>query len=131
MPLFRRKEKVKKEERKIPKVKKIKEAASKKKKEISPKSRAFQTLRQPQITEKGTSLGTLNKYVFEVDRKANKTAVKRAVEEVYGVKVLKVNIINFLGKKRKYGQSLGRTRAWKKAVVTLREGDTIELFKGV
>ncbi len=104
---------------------------SHKKREVSKWSRAFQVLKRPCNTEKGTNLQALNQYVFEIDLKANRKEVKKAIEELYGVKVLKVNIINFAGKQRKYGRSKGRTKAWKKAMVTLRQGDTIKLFEGV
>jgi len=102
-----------------------------KKRQVSPRSQTFRVLKQPRVTEKGTSLQALNQYIFEVNLKANKNEVKKAIEELYGVKVVKVNIINFMGKQRRYGRIQGRTRAWKKAIITLRQGDTIKLFEGV
>jgi large subunit ribosomal protein L23 len=66
------------------------------------------------------------KYVFVVHNKANKPEVKKAVEKVYDVHVSDVNILNFSGKMRRYGRATGRTRSWKKAVVSLRAGEKIE-----
>ncbi len=102
-----------------------------KKRTISIKSQAFRIIRYPLITEKGTAISALNKYVFEVSGRAAKAEVKKAIEELYGVKVVKVNVMNFQGKRRRYGRGTGRTRTWKKAVVTLQKGDTIQLFEGV
>ena len=87
---------------------------------------AFSVLERPQITEKATMLSSSNKYVFRVNPRSNKNEVKKAVEKVYDVDVLKVNIINNYGKKRRYGQTVGRTKDWKKAVVTVAKGQRIE-----
>jgi len=102
-----------------------------KKKEVSIKSQAFRILEQPRVTEKGSFLGNLNQYIFIISLAVNKREVRKAIEELYSVKVIKVNIINVKGKERKSGRSRGRTRAWKKAIITLRQGDTIKLFEGV
>ncbi|MCL5436178.1 MAG: 50S ribosomal protein L23 [Patescibacteria group bacterium] len=67
-----------------------------------------------------------SKYVFVVDDRANKPEVKKAVEKVYDVHVNDVNILRFAGKARRYGRATGRTRSWKKAIVSLREGEKIE-----
>lgn len=90
-------------------------------------------LRRPVITEKNTRLMELGQYTFEVARDANKIQIKEAVEKTFNVKVLSVNVINVRGKERRRAQrgrpaSVGRTASWKKAIVTLREGDTIDLF---
>lgn len=78
-------------------------------------------------TEKGTALGPFNKYIFEVDTRANKLEIKKAVEEIYKVKVEKVNTMVMPGKWRKVRFKPGKTPDWKKAVVTLREGNRIEI----
>ncbi len=86
---------------------------------------------RPLITEKNTNLMELNKYSFEVDRSANKTDIKRAIEQIFSVSVTDVHTLNVRGKLRRRGQRFGYTADWKKAVVTLAEGDRIELFEGV
>ena len=86
----------------------------------------------PLITEKGTFVNEVgNQVVFEVRRDANKLEIKRAVEQLFKVKVLKVRTSNFLGKKRRVGKSLGRRPDWKKAYVTLGEGQRIDFFEQV
>jgi large subunit ribosomal protein L23 len=92
---------------------------------------AHQIIVRPLITEKNTNLMALNKYSFEVDRSANKHQIKLAVEEIFNVSVLKVHTMNVRGKLRRRGQQFGYTSDWKKAIVTLAEGDRIELFEGV
>ena len=79
------------------------------------------------ITEKGTGLGTQNKYLFSVDRKANKVDIKMAVQEIYKVKVTAVNTMNVSGKKKRVRFKEGRTASWKKAIVTLAPGQSIEI----
>lgn len=81
------------------------------------------------LTEKATVLGEkLNKYVFRVNPRANKLEIKTAVEKLFGKTVLSVNTANYDGKKKRRGQGTpGRTSHWKKAVVTLKEGDKIDL----
>jgi large subunit ribosomal protein L23 len=78
-------------------------------------------------TEKGTRLGSENKYVFWVDKKSNKIQVKKAVEEIYKVGVVSVNTLNVKPKPKRVRFKLGKTSAWKKAVVMLKKGDTIEI----
>lgn len=86
---------------------------------------------KPIITEKATSLKELNQYVFEVHPDANKHEIKKAVEELFKVKVKKVRTINVKGKPARWRRVEGRRRSWKKAIVTLKEGDVINLFEGV
>lgn len=81
---------------------------------------------RPRISEKAARQNQDNKYVFEVTKKANKVAIKKAVEISYKVRVTKVNIINTDGKNRTFGKNAGRTSDFKKAIVTLKEGDKIE-----
>jgi large subunit ribosomal protein L23 len=92
---------------------------------------AREILRRPVITEKSTMLGESGQYVFEVARVSNKIEVKRAVEEIFKVNVRAVNIVHVHPKMRRMGKSRGMTTAWKKAIVSLKEGQRIELFQGV
>ena len=86
---------------------------------------------RPVMTEKSTeALDKLNAYTFVVARDANKIEIKQAVEQLFGVKVKDVRTMQYRGKERRVGRYIGRRAAWKKAVVTLREG-TIEIFEGV
>jgi len=91
----------------------------------------YNVVRRPLITEKGTALQAQNKYVFEVDRRANKIQIKEAVEKAFNVEVKAVNVCNMPGKMRQVGKSRGMSPAWKKAIVTLKEGQKIEFFEGV
>ena len=86
---------------------------------------------KPLITEKNTMLGAQGKYTFKIDRRANKTQVKEAVEAIFKVNVTAVNTISVPPKTRRVGRTIGKTQAWKKAVVTLRPGQRIEIFEGV
>lgn len=90
-----------------------------------------QIIIRPLITEKNTNLMTLNKYSFEVDRRANKRQIKDAIESLFNVSVTAVNTINVRGKMRRRGRTVGYTSDWKKAIVTLAEGDRIELFESI
>ncbi len=90
----------------------------------------FEVLRRPLITEKSSLLQEQNKFVFEVAPTANKVQVKEAVERAFNVKVRAVNIIQAHGAERRMGPRRVRVRGVKKAVVTLRSGDTISLFEG-
>ena len=78
-------------------------------------------------TEKGTEMKPLDKYFFWINKKANKIEVKRAVEDIYKVKVAKVNTLVVSGKKRRVRYKEGHTPDWKKAIVTLRKGEKIEM----
>jgi large subunit ribosomal protein L23 len=86
----------------------------------------------PLITEKGTLVNAAgNQVVFHVRRDANKEEIRRAVETLFKVKVDKVRTLNMLGKTRRVGRSVGRRPAWKKAYVTLAEGQRIDFFETV
>ena len=93
----------------------------------------FEILKRPIDTEKTRVLADLyNQYTFEVDRRANKIQVKKAVEEAFEVDVLDVKIINIPAKRGRYGRRIvTRKPARKKAIVTLAEGQKIPLFEGV
>lgn len=95
---------------------------------------AFSTIIRPVVSEKSTVLGDQGKYVFEVAPDANKIQIKHAVEQAFAnkkVQVRDVNILHVSGKQRRRGRSVGMTRSWKKAVVTLRPGQRLDLFEGV
>jgi large subunit ribosomal protein L23 len=91
----------------------------------------YSVIVRPLITEKGTLLAEQNKYAFEVMKGANKLQIKEAVEKAFDVSVLSVNTMVMPGKKKRVGRSQGMTSEWKKAIVTLAEGDRIEFFEGV
>jgi len=95
---------------------------------------AFSTIIRPVVSEKSTLLGDQGKYVFEVAPDANKIQIKHAVEEAFSnkkVQVSEVNILRVPGKLRRRGRSVGMTKSWKKAIVTLRAGQRLDLFEGV
>jgi len=93
---------------------------------------AYLILKKPLITEKGNLMkDEFNQITFEVNRKANKIEIKEAVEKLFKVHVVKVHTITMQGKKKRMGRSQGMKPDWKKAIVTLKEGDTIDLFGGV
>lgn len=87
-------------------------------------------LKKPLITEKSMDLVGENKYTFIVDLNSNKIEIKRAVEELFKVKVDKVHTLRYKGKVKRVRGRIGRTSAYKKAIVTLKEGK-IEIFEGV
>lgn len=92
---------------------------------------AYQIIRRPLITEKGTDLKEqTNQYLFEVAGDANKIEIKRAVESLFRVKVRQVRTLSVKGKSKRLGRFIGRTSDWKKAIATLKEGETIEFFEG-
>jgi large subunit ribosomal protein L23 len=86
---------------------------------------------RPIITEKSYSQIAHNRYTFEVDKRASKPEIADAVAEVFGVTVTRVNTMRVPGKSRRVRQATGMTRSWKKAVVTLKEGDSIKEFGAV
>ncbi len=87
---------------------------------------------QPLVTEKVTNLSeTQNQFGFVVDRRANKLEIKKAVEKKFEVKVKSVRTINVRGKMKTLGRFTGKRSDWKKALVTLEQGQKIELFEGV
>jgi large subunit ribosomal protein L23 len=95
----------------------------------------YDILRRPIITEKSSyQASDLNQVAFEVDSKATKTMIKEAVEAVFDVTVERVNVMNMPAKKKMAGASrrlVSRRRAYKKAIITLAPGDSIEVFEGV
>lgn len=91
----------------------------------------YEVILRPLITEKATILAGDRKYAFEVDRRANKHQIHDAVQQAFSVHVTKVNTMHVRGKRRRFGRRFTQTRSWKKAVVTLAEGDTIQIFEGI
>lgn len=90
----------------------------------------YDILRRPLVTEKYTGLQALGKYAFEVAQGATKPQVKQAVEKAFNVKVTSVNLMIVAGKQRRLGRRILPAHPWKKAIVTLKSGDKIELFAG-
>lgn len=89
---------------------------------------SYEVVREPHISEKANILSEKNKYTFLVHNNANKPEVKKAVEGIYGVNVLTVNMISIAKKKRRLGKTQGYKKAYRKAVVTIKEGQKIEVF---
>ena len=91
----------------------------------------YEIIRRPLVTEKSTQQKeTSRQYAFEVNRKANKNEIQSAVERLFKVKVLEVRTCNVLGKVKRLGRKYGKRPDWKKAIVTLKEGERIEFFEG-
>ncbi len=91
---------------------------------------------KPVITEKMTEMGeTLNRYGFVVNRKANKLQIKKAVEDLYGVEVISVNTMTYRGKTKsrftRTGVISGKTASYKKAIITVAEGETIDFYSNI
>ncbi|SHK36230.1 50S ribosomal protein L23 [Paramaledivibacter caminithermalis] len=87
---------------------------------------------KPLVTEKSMEDMAERKYTFEVDKKANKSEVKKAIEEIFGVKIEKVSTMNVKGKEKRMGRFVGRRKDWKKAIVKLTEDSKpIEFFEGM
>jgi large subunit ribosomal protein L23 len=92
----------------------------------------YQIIRRPVVTEKGSTLkDENNQLLFEVDPASNKSEIKKAVEKLFKVTVLSVRTQNRQGKRKRMGRSVGRRKNWKKAIVTLKEGDRVDFFEGV
>ncbi|MDO4289773.1 MAG: 50S ribosomal protein L23 [Eggerthellaceae bacterium] len=83
---------------------------------------------RPIITEHSYDMMEKNTYTFEVAKNSNKIEIRQAVEAIFDVKVTKVNTLNVKPKPKRVRGPIGKTRTWKKAMVTLKEGDTIEIF---
>lgn len=89
---------------------------------------SYSIVKDPHISEKGTRQAELNKYAFKVYDRSNKLEIKKAVEGIYGVDVLSVNIVTIPHKKRRLGKTEGFKKGYKKALVTIKEGQKIEVF---
>ena len=93
-------------------------------------NKSYKIIRKPIVTEKATKLSEFNKVVFEVSSKSNKNEIKSAVEKLFSVNVKAVNIINIKGKVKRFKGVLGKRNDIKKAVITLEEGNTIDISAG-
>ena len=92
----------------------------------------YQVVIKPLVTEKGTMMLSEGNWVtFRVHPDANKIEVREAIQTVFSVSVLQVNTQIVRGKRRRFGKTIGQSKAWKKAMVRLKEGDKIEIFEGV
>lgn len=92
----------------------------------------YQVIKEPHITEKGNIQKELhNQISFKVHKRANKIEIRRAVEALFKKKVIDVRTMNCMGKKRRMGRYAGKKADWKKAVVTLAPGESVEFFEGV
>ena len=89
------------------------------------------TIRSPNVTEKSTSLSEFNKFVFKVDKNASKKVIKKSVEKIFKVKVVKINTINLKGKTKVIRGRKTKKTGYKKAIVTLKEGQSIDLTTGL
>lgn len=90
-------------------------------------SGAWRSLRHPMVTEKSADLSArLNQYIFKVNSDTNKIEIKKAIQDLYGVKVEGVNIVNTHSKRRRIGKSIGTRPGYKKAIITLKQGDKID-----
>jgi len=92
---------------------------------------ATKILIKPLVTEKAATISALRQYVFAVAPSANKSEIKKAVRALYGVEPTSVNVARVSGKQGRFGRSLGQRKNWKKAIVTLKEGQSISLYEGV
>lgn len=89
-----------------------------------------EVLRRPIISEKSTRANETQQVVFEVQTHATKSQIRRAVEHLFEVGVVGVQVVSVPGKARRFGRQAGKRRDWKKAYVRLREGDSIDFFEG-
>jgi large subunit ribosomal protein L23 len=92
--------------------------------------RADEVILEPLLTEKSNGMREQQKYSFVVSPRANKIEVMKAVESLFNVTPLSCNIVSVKGKPKRVRYAMGKTSSWKKAVVTLKEGDTISIFEG-
>ncbi len=92
----------------------------------------YQVVIKPLVTEKGTMMLSEGNWVtFRVHPDANKIEVREAIQKIFNVSVLQVNTQIVRGKRKRFGKTMGQSKAWKKAMVQLKEGDKIEIFEGV
>jgi large subunit ribosomal protein L23 len=90
-----------------------------------------QVIIRPVVSEKSYVLSGANRYTFRVHASAHKTQIRQAVQELFGVHVVEVRTLSVKSKPKRRGTTRGRTRAWKKAIVQVREGETIPIFHGL
>ena len=89
------------------------------------------TILSPNITEKSTSLSEFNKVVFKVNKRANKKSIKKSIEKIFKVKVIKINTVNLKGKTKMVRNKMAYKSGYKKAIVTLKKGQSIDLSTGI
>ncbi|MBU1119024.1 50S ribosomal protein L23 [Patescibacteria group bacterium] len=111
--------------------KKATSKSSKKVKKVRVHSSANRVLNKPLVSEKAACMETEGKYVFSVAKDASKSDVKRAVSALYNVTPVKVNVVNVLGNKSRSGHKMRKSSTYKKAIVTLAQGEKIQLYEGV
>lgn len=134
LDIFKRKEKpAAAKKQAAPKAERVRKAEPRKVDVAVPKSKkisgqAYRILKRPHVTEKATDLTANNQYVFEIFPDSNKNQVKKAVEDVYGIDVVSVKIINIHRKRRRLGRIEGWGHGCKKAVVKIKEGQKIEVL---
>ena len=104
----------------------VKVGIKKPKKKVSEKS--YQVFSSPHITEKATILEKENKYIFKIRFKANKSEVKKAFEDIYGVDVIAVKVINIPKKQRRTGRQKGWRKGYKKAIIEIKKGQKVEVL---
>ncbi len=92
---------------------------------------SHRALVKPIVSEKAAALGALRQYVFAVQPRMNKVEIAKVVNALYGVSPVAVNIVNVRGKRVRTGRTQGVRKSWKKAIVTLKAGDSIEVYHGV
>ncbi|MGZ4173814.1 MAG: 50S ribosomal protein L23 [Solirubrobacteraceae bacterium] len=92
---------------------------------------ASQVIIRPVVSEKSFVLAEVGKYTFRVHERAHKTQIRQAIEELFDVKVVEVRTASVKSKPKRRDNTAGRTRQWKKAIVQVREGDTIPIFQGL
>jgi|SRR3989339_1626242 len=123
--------KAKKETKKIEETKEVVAAPKTEKLAKKVTGLAYQVLLKPIVSEKATIAEARGVYAFQVANLATKSQIKEAIRNVYGVKPLKVRVMNLEGKISRHGRSVGRRSDWKKALVTLPSGQTINIHEGV
>ena len=131
-------DKFKKEKKKAkPKEKPVEEKKIEKKPEVKPgkkkierrlKVEAWRVLKEPHVTEKSTDLAKRNQYVFRVHSQTNKTEIKEVIEDLYRVDVVTVRIVNIPSKNRRLGKTEGWRKGYKKAIISVKKGQKIELL---
>lgn len=131
--LFKKKKTKKKEEpkeikeKKLPEVAKVSKAGTSEKTVLGDNAFSYKIIRSPHISEKASNISSEGQYIFKVANVANKIEIKKAVEKLYKVDVKSVNVIYIPSKKRQVGRHAGKRSGYKKAVVTLKKGQTIEV----
>jgi large subunit ribosomal protein L23 len=101
------------------------------KKSARPATSAYRVLLKPIVTEKASIMSSKNQYVFQVADNANKIEISKAIAQVFGIKPLKVNIISMIGKTVRTKKIKGKRKDWKKAIVIMPEGKSIDIYEGV